>query len=153
MFDFFTRVYVAFSLVAVGAGLAAAWADGDHLLASDDPYIVGFLLGGVAGALTALHLALNKLQTRSDSTHLAQIIYFLVLFLWAAFWLAADCYAVEGKGIGLMIALASGVTGVVVWLLGRFPLPTMATRAIGLLGVSFIASYAYVAMRLAQSAN
>lgn len=150
MLNFLGRVLTSFALTAILTGLTAAWADGDHLLESDDPYLVGFLLGAVAAVQTALYLGLKRLQPRPTSKRLPETIYFSGLFVWAAFWLAVDCYAVEGKGIGLMIAVASGVTGIVVWLLCRFPLPPVATKVIGLLGVSFIGLYAYVAMRLAQ---
>jgi hypothetical protein len=148
MLNLLSRAFTSFSLTATVAGLAAAWADGDHLLESDDPYIVGLLLGAVAAVQTALYLGLKRLLARSPSKHLAEIIYAVGLLLWAAFWLAADWYAVEGKGIGLLIAVAGGATGIVVWPLCRFQLPKVATATIALLGISFIACYAYIAVRL-----
>ena len=153
MLNFFGRVYVAFSLVAVGAGLAAAWAGGDHLLQSDDPYLVGFFLGGVAAALTAVYLGLKRFPAPSASKHAAEVVYFGGLFLWAIFWLVVDYNAVEGKGIGMLIAVASVATGIVVWPLCRFQLPTVAARAIGLLGAAFVGGYAFVAFQMAQRMN
>jgi len=153
MLNLLSRAYVAFSLVAVGAGLAAAWAGSDHLLHSDDPYLVGFFLGGVAATLTAIYLGLKNFPAPSASKHGAEIIYFGGLLLWAAFWLAVDYNAVEGKGIGMLIAIASAAIGIVVWPLCRFQLPKAAARAIGLLGAAFISCYAYVAIQMAQIMN
>lgn len=153
MLDLLGRVYVAFSLIAVSTGLLAAWADGDHLLQSDDPYLIGLMLGGVAAALAAIYLAFSRLSLTRAPTFIANIVYFGGLFLWTAFWLATDHNATEGKGIGLAIAVASAVTGIVVWPLCRFELPKVAARAIGLLGVTFIGGYIYVAIQLAQRAN
>jgi hypothetical protein len=153
MLNLLGRAYVAFSLVAVGTGMAAAWAGGDHLLHSDDPYLVGFFLGGVAATLTVIYLGLKWFPAPSASKHAAEIVYFGGLLLWAVVWLAVDYNAVEGKGIGMLIAVASAVTGITVWPLCRFQLPTVAARVIGLLGAAFIGGYAYVAFQMAQRMN
>jgi hypothetical protein len=153
MLSLLSRAYVAFSLVAVGTGLAAAWAGGDHLLHSDDPYLVGFFLGGVAATLTAIYLGLKWFPAPSASKHAADVVYFGGLLLWAAFWLVVDYNAVEGQGIGMLIAITSVAAGIVTWPLCRFQLPPFAARAIGLLGAFFIGGYAYVAIQLAQRVN
>lgn len=150
MLDLLGRVYVAFSLIAVSTGLLAAWADGDHLLQSDDPYLIGFILGGVAAVLATIYLAFSQYSLPPVPTHTANTVYFGGLFLWTAFWSATDYNATEGKGIGLAIAGASAVTGIVVWPICRFGLPKVAARTIGLLGAMFIAGYVYVAIQLAQ---
>ncbi len=153
MLNLLSRVYVAFSFIAVIAGLAAAWADGDHLLKSDDPYLIGLILGGVAAALAAIYLGVKRLSSPPASKHAANIVYFGGLLLWTAFWLATDHNAAEGKGIGLAIAIASAATGIVIWPLCRFQLPKFAARVIGLLGAAFICGYAYVAFQMAQRMN
>lgn len=144
------RIYVAFSLIAVSTGLLAAWADGDHLLQSDDPYLIGFILGGVAAALAAIYLAFSRFSLPPAPTRTANIVYFGGLFVWTAFWLATDYNAIEGKGIGLAIAGASAVTGIIIWPICRFGLPKVAARTIGLLGAIFIAGYVHVAIQIAQ---
>src|SRR5690606_35377136 len=112
-----------------------------------------FFLGGVAATLTAIYLGLKWFPAPSASKHAAEIVYFGGLLLWALFWIAVDYNAVEGKGIGMLIAIASVVTGIVVWPLCRFQLPTVAARIIGLLGAAFMSCYVYVAIQMAQRMN
>lgn len=153
MISILARIYVVFSLFAVSTGLIAAWAGGDDLLRSDDPYLVGIFLGSVAGTFSLVYFVVKRLAPQTASRNAAEIACFGVLSLWSGFIWLATRRSNEAAELGAGIAVVSLAIGALTWPLCRFQLHPVAARVIGLLGAAFIGGYAYVAFQMAQRVN
>jgi drug/metabolite transporter (DMT)-like permease len=81
------RIWLAFAVAAVVAGLLFAFLAPNNLLRSDDSYVVGFLFGLLAAAMASVYSAVEKLMRTPVQ---ARVCYFLIVTLWSALLLIAS---------------------------------------------------------------
>ena len=140
------NAWLAFSFASTILGLWAAYADGDNLLHSDDPYIIGFLAGSFA-AIAACVDTLLRAWLKSKS--LANMAFCGILFAWCGFLLVLSSSGGEGSGY---VTFASGLSaglGLFVWTLLRLKPKSSLVWIVSLCTVVGIVLYIFVELRMA----
>ena len=108
------RAWLAFVIIATPIAIVAAALDGDNLLKSDDPYVLGFALGSIAAAMAGIYTVAERI--RRNRAWIAGC-YFAVLTVWCAFLLAGSMLGSESEGAEILLyaAGASMFVGIAVW--------------------------------------
>ena len=105
------RVWSAFAITAVVIGLFDAWWGHDHLLRSDDPYLVGFACGVLAAGMG---LAYSIADWLVQKPLVACAWCYASLAGWVAFLLILSLEGGEGGPYLELIAEVSAVTGILI---------------------------------------
>jgi hypothetical protein len=141
-------------LLRSGAGFGLAGAagfalylllDGDNPLRSDDPYLVGFLLGAVGAASAAIYTLFETFVRRPI---IVDFVHFGLLGLWALMLLVSELFVIEGQGYPTYFAAGSVFAGTIAWPPCRFRIPTWFAVGASLLGIAMAVTYFVVASRL-----
>jgi hypothetical protein len=137
------RAWCAFSLLSFLFGCWFLLMDGDNLLRSDDPYVVGFLLGGVAAVLTIVYSLAEAVRPGGC---FKEVVWLAACSLWCAvlFFAWRSCEGGEGAEIALFVLAGSAITAAVEWPSLRFRLPRMAIAVTSTMSLVMIALYLYV---------
>jgi hypothetical protein len=139
------RAWCAFSLLSFLFGCWFLLMDGDNLLRSDDPYLVGFLFGGVAAVLAIIYSLAEAVRPGGC---FKDVVWLVACSLWCAalFLTWCSCNGGEGGEIALLVLTGSAITAAVEWPLLRFRLPRRAIAVVSTVGVSMISLYLYVVL-------
>jgi len=144
------RSWLIFVIVSLIAGVAMLIADGDHPLESDDPYLVGFLIGGIAAAIMFVSSLSGGPANRT-----ANYWFFGILAAWCVALLVAEAMNDgEGDGLMAMMAVASLIMGAAGWylvgIIAKIRYPRSAVLIVTCLGITMLALYGSVYYRHAQ---
>jgi hypothetical protein len=120
--------------------------DRDNLLRSDDPYLVGFLLGGIAAGMSLVYSIAERLRA---SRWWATFCHGLVLCLWAILVLATSNNSSEAEEMGRVVAGASVVGGAISWPLIAFRIPRNLLVILTAGALTILVMYVVVAVRIA----
>jgi hypothetical protein len=138
--------WLAFSFTSLILGLWAAYADGDNLLHSDDPYIAGFAAGSFAAIVACID---TLLQAWLKPNRLANIVFCGILFVWCGFLIILSSLGGEGSGYVTFAAGLSAGLGLFVWTLSRLPIKPQLVWIVSFGTIVGIALYIFVALRMA----
>jgi hypothetical protein len=150
------RKFVYTSLVRFWLGFAAlsvlGWAaflvlDGKNPLRSDDPYIVGFLCGGFAGAMGVVYSLVEK---ACASRLCGFMCYCSILLLWGMLLVTLTAQAPEAAEIGRYLAFAHVASGAISWPLFGFRIPRSIVVLISGAGLAVLLMYGIVVVRMAS---
>ena len=139
------RAWLVFSVIAVLGVVVSLILDGDNLLESDDPYIVGSVFGCICACLTFVYTVAEALKKDGCTKDL---IYTVVLSLWCALLWVGSCGPGEGAGFIGFFAIGSLVGGALAWLLCSFKLPNKVSAAICVVGILFVAMRIFVSVKV-----
>ena len=144
------RAWTAFCALAILGGAMMIAADGDNPLHSDDPYIVGFVFGGIGAVLSA---AYSWLAAGRNSPRSADAKFVVILLGWCGFLLVM-AFLTRNISDGVdeiyqMLVAASLLCGGVAWPLSRFQLPAWLIITLTVCGLAFFGMYVVVARQLA----
>jgi hypothetical protein len=144
------RSWLIFVIVSLIAGVAMLIADGDHPLESDDPYLVGFLISGIAAAIMFVSSLSGGPANRT-----ANLWFFGILAAWFVALVVAEALNDgEGDGLMAMMAVASLIMGTAGWylvgLVAKIHYPRNAVIILSCLGITIISLYGFVYYKHAQ---
>jgi hypothetical protein len=141
------RSAAVFGVVGLAGFLMYFAVDGDDPARSDDPYLVGMMLGFVAAAAAAFYTMLEVFVRRRV---VVDLLYFGLLGLWAVFVAASTWFSLEGQEMGLYVAGASLIAGTLGWPFCRFRIPRTLAILATAGGVVMVAAYVVVALRMGR---
>jgi hypothetical protein len=144
------RVWLTFSLVAFAVAVVFALWDGDHPLHSDDPYVVGSLIGGVSAGASFLFAVPAYLGRSPGRKPLA---YFGPLAAVALLPVAGELVAggSEAGGLGIIIGGSIALFGLPAFFIQWIKLTWLCIALLSLPGVFFLVGYAMVAVRMSRA--
>jgi hypothetical protein len=145
------RAVVAFSALAVHWAIVFVFIDGDNPLRSDDPYLVGFVCGAIAAVAATVYTIAEDVGKLTHHRIHRDLLYAGTVTGWClSLWTVWAATRPRGEGSELLryLALASLVTGLLVWPLCRFRLPIALIAAIVLAGVLLVMMYFLVVTRM-----
>jgi hypothetical protein len=141
------RFWLGFSALTALSWLVVLVLDGKNPFRSDDPYIVGFLCGGFAGAMGVVY---SWVERTCASRICAFMSYCTILLLWGMVLVTLTAEAPEAAEIGRYLALAHVASGAISWPLFGFHIPRSIVVLISGVGVAVLVMYGIVAVRMAS---
>lgn len=139
------RVWLTFSLVAFGTALVASILDGDHLLRSDDPYIVGFLVGGACTLFSFTRLLAGVFGGTSAKQWIAYFVTLVVLSGCLIVWDLLEL-SLEGSGLGILFGTFVGLGGLLAFPIQILRLNMLRIMIASLPGILFLFGFVYVCL-------
>lgn len=140
------RAWLGFAGLTVLGFVAFLIFDHDNPLHSDDPYLVGFILGGIAAGISLVYSLAEK---AFGNRWWATLCYGMVIGLWAILATMATANSPEGKEIGMVVGGASLVVGAIAWPLIAFRIPRSLAAILTISALAAMVMYGVVAVRLA----
>ncbi len=144
------RAWVAFSALAIVGFAVFLRIDGDDPLESDDPYLLGFVFGGIAAGSAGVYTVAEGIARRAGRLWLRDLIYGAVLAAWCLFLWIGSRGGGEGAGILAYAVVASLIVGVLVYPLCRFRLPWLLIAVLSCASAGLLVMYCVVCERMAQ---
>lgn len=137
--------WIVFCVIAPIGVIFFAFFDGDNLLHSDDPYIMGTFFGSVAAVLAVIHTGIEQMTEQPRWSHWLSA---LALILWSGFLLVVSFFAIEGGDYARFLGIGSACAGALAWPLFRRSYSKPVRIAMSALGVLLLTTWLVITARL-----
>jgi hypothetical protein len=141
------RAWLGFAGLTVFGFVASYAMEVENPLRSDDPYLMGFLMGGIAAGMSVVYSIAEKVV---GNRWWSSLCYGAAVCLWAVFVVATSANSPEGEDIGKLIAIASLVIGALGWPLYAFCVPRGLAVSLTVGALIALVMYVVVAVRMAM---
>ena len=140
--------WVVFWIAALAAGVIALIVDHEKAFRSDDPFLLGLIVGIVPGVMATIFTGLRQWTGKQWAAH---GICAAMLLAWCGLLFVGSLVPGEGSAVCGLAAAASAILGLLPWPLYALAYPKWLKFAVTTAGGVFLATWLAVAMHMMAS--